>query len=282
MILIVSLAVLAGCGLAGAMLARNTLHVERRHGPETDRAVSIAARDGVQLRASWAAPPAGFLRCVLVMHGVGDSRGSAMGFAPLFLGEGYGVLAPDSRAHGDSGGELITFGILERHDTLAWVRWMRSQGCHKIYGLGESLGGAVLIQAAAEESAFDAIVAEGAFADIQDAAEDRLQKMVPVRLLGGPLAWMVAVNGRWYTRLVYGFDLAEASPLQAMPHVHSPVLLIHGTADDQTPPEHSKRLTAANPRMTSLWLVDGAYHTGAYARAPREFERRVLTWFAAH
>ncbi|MGA2118122.1 MAG: hypothetical protein ABSH56_25640 [Bryobacteraceae bacterium] len=34
--------------------------------------------------------------CVLVLHGIGDSGGSAAGFAPMFLTEGYAVLAPDA------------------------------------------------------------------------------------------------------------------------------------------------------------------------------------------
>ncbi len=217
------------------------------------------------------------------MHGVGDSRGSAMGFAPMFLHNGYAVLAPDSRGHGDSGGELVTYGILEKQDTLAWAHWMRSNGCEKIYGLGESLGAAVLIQSAAEEPAFDAIVAESSFADIQDAAEHRLQKMVAwPRPIAAPLAWIAAVNGRWYTRIVYGFDLADASPLKAVARIKTPVLLIHGTADNETPADHSQRLAAANPKWAQLWLVDGAGHTGAYARDPQRFEHRVLAWFQDH
>lgn len=219
----------------------------------------------------------------MVMHGVGDSRASAMGLAPLFVGNGYAVLAPDARGHGDSGGELITYGLVEKYDTLGWVRWMGSQGCQRIYGLGESMGAAVLLQAAAEEPSFEAIVAESSFADIQDAAEHRLKKMVPLpRPLATPLAWIAAVNGRWYTRLVYGFDLADTSPLKAIARIKTPVLLIHGTGDDQTPADHSQRLAAANPTIAKLWLVEGASHCGAYAREPREFERRVLAWFQSH
>ncbi len=265
------------------MLARNTLHVERHSRPNRGQTVSIAAADGAVLRASWAAPDDGFARCVMILHGVGDSRGSAMGFAPMFLHHGYAVLAPDSRAHGESGGDLLTYGIVEKFDTLAWARWMRSNGCEKIYGLGESMGGSILLQAEAQAPAFQAIVAESAFADIQEAAELRLQRMLPMpRALSAPLAWIAAVNGRCYMRLVYGFDIAEASPLRVMPKLRTPTLLIHGTADDQTPPDHSQRLAAANPKMTELWLVDGAHHTGAYARQPGEFEHRVLAWFAQH
>jgi dipeptidyl aminopeptidase/acylaminoacyl peptidase len=145
------------------------------------------------------------------------------------------------------------------------------------------MGAAVLLQAAAQEPTFEAIVAESSFADIQDAAEHRLKKMLPLpRPLATPFSWIAAVNARWYTRLVYGFDLAETSPLKAIARIKAPILLIHGTADDQTPPDHSQRLAAANPRWTKLWLVEGAQHCGAYAREPQEFEHRVLAWFQEH
>ena len=36
----------------------------------------------------------------------------------MFLEEGYSVLLPDSRGHGTSGGELVTYGLLEKRDVL--------------------------------------------------------------------------------------------------------------------------------------------------------------------
>jgi esterase/lipase len=66
-------------------------------------------------------------------------------------------LLPDSRGHGRNGGELVTFGVLEKYDVLDWVRWMRAEGCTHIYALGESLGGSVLIQTVAVDPVFRAI-----------------------------------------------------------------------------------------------------------------------------
>jgi pimeloyl-ACP methyl ester carboxylesterase len=57
------------------------------------------------------------------------------------------------------------------------------------------------------------------------------------------------------------------------------VLLIHGLSDTKTPPDHSRILAAVNPRTTTLWLVPGAGHTGAYGAAPKEFESRVLNFY---
>jgi pimeloyl-ACP methyl ester carboxylesterase len=75
-------------------------------------------------------------------------------------------------------------------------------------------------------------------------------------------------------------NLWLARPDLAIAHAHVPILLIHGLADNETSPKHSKRLAHANPSMTKLWLVPGARHTGSYAAAPCLFEPTVLDWFA--
>ncbi|HYZ83564.1 MAG TPA: prolyl oligopeptidase family serine peptidase, partial [Bryobacteraceae bacterium] len=92
--------------------------------------------------------------------------------------------------------------------------------------------------------------------------------------------WLL-VNGLLFARLRYGFDFDRLSPLESISKTTTPILLIHGTDDQQTPASHSIVLAAASPKAT-LWLVEGAGHTGAAAANPSGFRARVLDWFAAH
>jgi hypothetical protein len=39
----------------------------------------------------------------------------------MVLQQGYRVLLPDSRAHGESGGTLATYGLVERDDIHRWT-----------------------------------------------------------------------------------------------------------------------------------------------------------------
>ena len=198
----------------------------------------------------------------------------------MFLTQGYPVLVPDSRAHGESGGEFVTYGLLEKYDVIVWARWMSSQGCHKVYGLGESLGASILIQAAAVEPIFAAIVAECPYADLREMAEYRMRQFLRLpRFIGVPAAKIVVISGMAYADLVDGLDFRKVSPVNSISHTATPILLIHGLNDSRTPPSQSQKLAAANPR-DMLWLVPNANHTGALAAAPDEFRRRVLGWFA--
>ena len=135
----------AGFGLTGAVFCNATLRVKKTRSPTPVGAVvvSIRARDQANLSAWWmkASKPNG--NCVVLLHGIKDSRASSLQFAPLFLSEGYDVLLPDIRAHGASEGQFVTYGMMEKYDVLAWADWMKDTGCQRLYALGESLGAAV-------------------------------------------------------------------------------------------------------------------------------------------
>ncbi len=220
--------------------------------------------------------------CVIVLHGIGDSRVGSVGFAPMFLNEGYAVLAPDSRAHGASEGQFVTYGLLERYDVIVWAYWMRRAGCSKLYGLGESLGASILIEAAAIQPVFTAIVAESPYADLQEVAEYRVRRMLPaLGFLKTPAAKIVISSAMIYVRWVDGLDLRQVSPRSAILHSSTPILLIHGLRDVETPPWNSNELARSNSG-DRLWLVPNAGHTGAAAAEPDEFRRRVLAWFAKY
>ncbi len=140
----------------------------------------------------------------------------------------------------------------------------------------------MLIESLAVEPRFSAIVAESAYSSFERIARDRVAERLAFpqpfgRLLAAPPVWA----GVLYARLRYGLDFREASPEVAIARSATPVLLIHGLNDTQTPPEHSRILAAKNPGSTTLWLVPGAEHTGAFGTAPQEFETRVLSFFAA-
>jgi fermentation-respiration switch protein FrsA (DUF1100 family) len=268
----------------GAVFCRATLHVPRKLGPTPPNAtiVSIAASDKVNLSAWWLQPTDPNGNCVIVLHGIADSSVGSVGFAPMFLNYGYSVLAPDSRGHGASGGEFVTYGLLQRYDVIAWAGWMKKASCQKIYGLGESLGASILIQSAAIQPAFAAIVAECPYADLREIAEYRLRQMLNIpSFFAVPTAKVVVISGLLYARWIDGLSLAQVSPVRDITHAATPILLIHGLDDIRTPPSNSERLAKANPQ-NQLWLVPGALHTGASAAEPDEFRKRVLTWFAKH
>lgn len=265
-------------------------HSEQVHGAAqrefhaTVRDVEIrSADDGTLLRGWYVASTEVPAPAVILLHGVSDNREGVAGYASIFLAHGYRVLLPDARAHGESGGTIATYGLRERDDVHAWVSWLKSQNPTQcVYGLGESMGAAIVLQSLAVENRFCAVIAESSFSGFREMAFDRVGDFVGL----GP--WFGRTLGRApvevafeYARWRYGLDLTRANPADALSTSNTPVLLIHGVEDVNIRPWHSQRLAAVD-RNASLWLVPNAVHTGAWAAIPTEFERRVSDWLASH
>lgn len=185
--------------------------------------------------------------------------------------------------HGVSTG-LATYGLMESEDIHLWANWIEDDSHpHCIFGFGESMGAAQLLQSLPKEPRFCAVIAESPFATFREVAYARF---------GGPFhtgPWLgrsffrpTIDVGFLYIRLQYGLDMETASPKKAVARTKVPVLLIHGLSDHNIPPYHSDEIEAGNPADIMLWKVPGAGHTGAHEAAPEEFERRILDWLAAH
>jgi len=240
----------------------------------------VHASDGVLLRG-WkvrAAQPNG--SWVLAFHGVADNRVGILSQSELLLREGYDIVMMDSRAHGESEGPIATYGWLERNDTRAILDSLVStEHPLHIYALGESMGAGIALQSAAADPRIEAVVAEASFASLREASYD-YAGLQQYPLLGktvfAPGAWMMLYRGQ----SLAGFPAAQVSPAQAVASRAFPVLLICDTADTTLPCRHSRQIYAAARGPKSLWVVPGAFHTGAYGYQPDEFQRRVLSFFA--
>jgi hypothetical protein len=121
-------------GAMGAVFCAATLHVSRKleTPPASARTVSVIAPAKAKLSAWWMKPTHPNGNCVAILHDISDSRVGSAGFAPMFLNAGYAVLLPDSRGHGASEGQYVTYGLLEKYDVIAWSDWLKSARCGKL------------------------------------------------------------------------------------------------------------------------------------------------------
>jgi fermentation-respiration switch protein FrsA (DUF1100 family) len=189
---------------------------------------------------------------------------------------GYAVLAFDLQAHGESGGEAITFGSRESLDARSAVAWLRARAPSEPIGaIGASLGGAAAVLADPPLD-LQALVLEAVYTNLEDATANRIALR-----LGPPGRWLTPLL-LWQLRPRLGIDPAELSPVRHIAGVHCPVLVIAGTEDRHTTLEQSRALFAAANEPKELWEIPGAAHVDLAAFAPEEYQRRVLAFFAAH
>lgn len=299
------LALLLGAYLAlsvitGIVIAEGSLHLRRlplrhaqqfsafvkeKYGAELEN-VSIKADDGAVLKGWYVQPQKFSGSAVVLLHGITDNREGVAGYGRIFLDRGYAVLLPDARAHGESGGALATYGIKEAGDLHEWVSWLyadslRASQC--VYGFGESYGAALLLQSLAVEPRFCAVAVEDSFSTAREMSYERVSGPLHLgpwfgKTLGQPMIDAAVL----YSRMRYGIDLLQPSPLYGLQHSKVPVLLIQGAQDQSIRPKHAQVLANVAPDRVQLWMVPGAGHTMAWTVAHQEFEARVTAWFADH
>lgn len=283
----------AGVGIAEASLKLYRRPVQHRaeaeryaveHYSTQLQEVAVTASDGAVLRG-WYVHPHNFNgNTVVLLHGITDNREGMAGFGRLFLDHGYAVLLPDARRHGESGGELATYGIKEGGDIHEWVSWLYAHDPPQcVYGLGESYGAALILQSLATEPRFCAVIAESSFSTARAMSYERVSGPFHLgpwfgRTIGYPMLKFAVLYADWR----YSIDILQPSPENAVLHSSVPVLLIHGENDASISPHHSQLIAAAAPSHVQLWLVPHAGHTMAWSTAHQDFERRVLDWFSHH
>lgn len=284
--------------IAGVFLAEGSLHpgrhplaaesemqargmAARQHSDLED--VTIVASDGVPLHAWSIHPRTGNHSTVILLHGLSDNRLGMVGYAELLLVHGFGVLMPDARAHGASGGALATYGLLEADDIHKWFDWLE-QNEHPdcVFGFAESMGAAQLLQSLRSEPRFCAVAVESPFSSLREIAYDRLGQFFRTgpwlgRTVLRPVVEVAFAYGKWK----YKLDLRQVSPEDVVAATTVPVLLIHGRNDSNIPVRHSRRIAARNPGVV-LWEVPNADHCGAVTAAPQEFDHKLLGWFDGH
>jgi fermentation-respiration switch protein FrsA (DUF1100 family) len=211
---------------------------------------------------------------VILMHALRGDRRAMLGRARFLAGAGYSVLLFDFQAHGESGGQHITFGFLESRDAQAAVRFVHSRlPGEPIAAIGTSLGGAACLLGDVP-LAVDALVLEAVYPDVRRAVANRLciRLGAPGRVLAPLLLWQLQPS--------LGIRQDQLRPIDRISRVRCPLLLVAGTDDRRTTIQESRALYAAAPEPKEMWEVKGAAHVDFYQYAGAEYERRIIAFLA--
>ena len=153
----------------------------------------------------------------------------------------------DQRAHGQSEGNTISFGINERWDCLAWTNYCteRFGKDTPIFLWGLSMGAATVLMASNLNlpENVKGIVADSPFSSPPDIIKKVCKDMHYPPTLLYPFVKLGAK--------IYGhFDLEECTALESLQNTKVPVLLFHGEDDRFVPWTMSETLSQVSPLIT--------------------------------
>jgi fermentation-respiration switch protein FrsA (DUF1100 family) len=238
------------------------------------RDISFVAADGVELHG-WFLPAEteaapGEACTVLFMHGNAENISTHFGAVWWLPAKGYNVFLFDYRGYGRSAGEPTLPGLhLDDAAALETAFAMRGVDPGKIVVFAQSLGGTVAITALAQSPyrhRIRALITESAFSDYRGITREKLA--------GFWLTWPL----QWPLSLTMNDDY---NPLEAIGKISpTPVLIIHGLADQIIPPHHADALYDAAGEPREKWLLPETKHIQSTLK--EENRERLVDYLAAH
>ncbi len=236
-------------------------------------AVEIISHDGLRLYGRYYAGDGGPVQ--IMFHGYQSSAiRDFCGGMQLGLELGCSVLLVDQRAHGNSGGKYLTFGVKERLDCLDWVRYAAARWPQrKIVLTGISMGAATVLMASdlAFPNNVAGIISDCGYTSPRDILRQVIADMhLPVGLTYG----MVRLAGK----LFCGFDTDAGSAPRSLAKTDLPVLFIHGEADDFVPCAMSRENYAACAGEKTILTVPGAAHGLSYTTDYPAYRKAVAAF----
>jgi alpha/beta superfamily hydrolase len=228
--------------------------------------VTLSTRDGLTLQG-WYVPSTNGAAVILV-HAFNGNRTGTIYHAALLASHGYGVLLYDTRAQGESEGDLYAWGWDAHWDVISALEYLQQRpeiDPERIGVLGLSAGAAIAIRAAAETDEIAAVVAEGCG---WPTLEDWLIAAKPVDVIWVPGTWVMYE----FVEVVSG--VRNPMPIrQAVSRIApTPIFLIAAGGDRV----YNQGYFDAAGEPKTFWDRDEPGHIDALFTHPDEYERRVV------
>mgnify|MGYP001778809402 FL=1 len=249
---------------------------------ESNRKITIAASDGIELVGHYYerkknAP------CIIFIHGLwSNCYTNGVPIYRITEENGWNLLLVSLRAHGESGGNVSTLGVLEKYDCRDWVNWVVSEYGEQtpIFLMGISMGGAVALMSSdlGLPESVCGIIDDAGFTSPLEMIKANSKEKIHHKILSDLFTQFVNVG----TKIWGGFDLKEANACVAVSKTSVPVLILHGDKDKQAPVSMAYKIYDSCKSERELYIVSGSEHTDCYRSNPEKYESIVSEFLKKH
>ena len=205
----------------------------------------------------------------LVLHGYTGWKEEMYPFACWYHGQGYHVIVPDLRCQGESEGDFIGMGWTDHYDCTLWIDYILAKDPDaRIVIHGQSMGAATALMITGEDSLSDhvmAVISDSSYTDAYSMFGDKVKEWFYLP------AFPLVDSARFVLKLRGGYDLMDASALDAVAKSNTPTLFIHGASDAMISVQMSKDLYNAAACDKEILVIDGAGHAQAQDKDPEMY-----------
>lgn len=234
--------------------------------------LKMSSYDDLTLQAKFIEHEEPTKQAVILAHGfrnTGDDMGK---LAKLYYDEGFHILLPDARGHGESEGDYIGYGWHDRLDYRDWIHLLiDTYGMERILLHGNSMGAATVLMMSGEDlpPEVKGIIADSGYSTVKEELAHQLK-----HIYGLPSFPLLEVTSL-ITKIRAGYTFEEASALKQVAKNQVPLFIIHGDQDDLVPTKMAYDIYEKAKGEKELWIVPDVGHTKAFDVYTKEFQSRV-------
>ena len=235
--------------------------------------VSITAKDGLKLVGDVFDTDENSHKWLIAIHGYTGKREHMYSYARYYAEKGYNILTPDMRSHGESEGQLIGMGWLDKEDVKLWIDYVLNIDPEaEIVLHGVSMGGATVMMTSGEDlpDNVKAIIDDCGYTSVWDEFTDEAKYLFNISQF--PILYTASA----ISKIRAGYSFQEASALEQVKKTKVPILFIHGSEDNFVNTNMVYSLYEACPTRKDLMVVEGAGHGQSLYLDPDSYFNRVF------
>lgn len=236
----------------------------------------IKSHDGLTLHAKYFEYAPGAVTEIMCHGYRGSAERDLSGGIQRCFALGRNILLIDQRTSCGSEGSVISFGINEHRDCLAWIDFAVKQFGPdvKLVLTGISMGASSVIMAAGKPLPENVV---GVLADCGFSSAPKIIKKCAADLKLPPNVIYPFI--KLGAKLFGHFDLEEYSPMEALKTCKIPVIFFHGETDDFVPCDMSREMYHACTSPKKLVTIPDAGHGLVYVKDNETYFQAVIEFF---
>ena len=201
--------------------------------------LNITTRDKVDLSGYWIKSETDSSRGIIILiHGIGGCKEHFLNLAKELSERGIESIVFDGRAHGKSGGEFCTYGFKEKKDIAEIVDKIKERKPNLPIGIwGNSLGGAIAIQALEFDERIKFGIIESTFTELNQIVFDykkRILRGIGIRNLSD---FALKRAGQ-----IADFEPHNIKPIESVKNIEQSIFMAHGDADENISYKYGQQL----------------------------------------
>ncbi len=200
----------------------------------------VEALDGVQIKGKYF-HVSDSAKCLFIFsHGWARSWENMLKYYPIVDDCNCNVIMYDHRAHGESGGDYPTGGIMESNDLLLVTEWAvenKTYSWDQIAWVGSSWGAGASLIAGADPRDVAFILADSPYQDWYSAIFERAIDDYGSWIKG------IAPAVMWWVNMRANIDYQQANPMEKAKEIAEPVFLMHSKSDPETNSQQSVNIS---------------------------------------